>query len=53
MPGAVIGLDFGAIAQMAGALGCHPEALAEYLPVVEAGMLAALAHSGPQERGEW
>jgi hypothetical protein len=42
IPGAVIGIDFGAAFAVAAALGYDTIALAELLPAGEAGMIAAL-----------
>lgn len=42
IPGAVVGLDFGAALAIGVALGYDATALAELLPAAEAGMVAAL-----------
>lgn len=42
VPGAAIGLDFGACLAIGAALGYDATALAELLPAAEAGMIAAL-----------
>jgi len=47
--GAVIGLDFGAIWPVATALGCPPVWIAELLPAVESGMMAALAERAQED----